>query len=187
MDDVIAAKPTRYAGVAFRSRLEARWAAFFDAAGWRWEYEPLDLKGWVPDFALIGKKHPVLVEVKPICWMGTADNMIEAVTGRSELDKVNRLRLDHEVLVVGAYPHIVDSRCSCLGVFPRGDFWGDLDVAPLGLGYTPRRFDFHARFGTGYRMGGEYDGVCHPRSVRPTDVESAWREAGSVVQWCPRP
>lgn len=31
---------TRYAGCHFRSRLEARWAVFFDAAGIRWEYEP---------------------------------------------------------------------------------------------------------------------------------------------------
>jgi hypothetical protein len=31
---------TEYAGARFRSRLEARWAAFFDLCGWRWEYEP---------------------------------------------------------------------------------------------------------------------------------------------------
>lgn len=31
---------TRYAGHRFRSRLEARWAVFFDTLGVRWEYEP---------------------------------------------------------------------------------------------------------------------------------------------------
>jgi hypothetical protein len=31
---------TLYAGCRFRSRLEARWAVFFDAMGIRWEYEP---------------------------------------------------------------------------------------------------------------------------------------------------
>lgn len=30
---------TRYAGCLFRSRLEARWAVFFDAAGIEWQYE----------------------------------------------------------------------------------------------------------------------------------------------------
>ena len=30
----IAAIPTTYSGVVFRSRLEARWAAFFDLCGW---------------------------------------------------------------------------------------------------------------------------------------------------------
>lgn len=71
----IRAIPTMYAGVQFRSRLEARWAAFFDLLGWEWEYEPIDLKGWIPDFLLRGRSslpcfdwanvEGVLVEVKP--------------------------------------------------------------------------------------------------------------------------
>jgi len=36
---VIKAIETRYKGYRFRSRLEARWAVFFDALGVRWEYE----------------------------------------------------------------------------------------------------------------------------------------------------
>src|SRR3990167_9057502 len=44
--------PTKYADVLFRSRLEARWAAFFDLLKWEWEYEPTDFQGWVPDFLL---------------------------------------------------------------------------------------------------------------------------------------
>src|SRR5437764_2554576 len=54
--------PTLYNGVQFRSRLEARWAAFFDLCKWEWEYEPIDLNGWIPDFRLVSN---VLVEVKP--------------------------------------------------------------------------------------------------------------------------
>ena len=91
MDDIIASKPTRYRGTAFRSRLEARWAAFFDLAGWRWEYEPFDLKGWVPDFALIGADSPVLVEVKPVCWTGDDAEMLKLVRQCSDLDKARRL------------------------------------------------------------------------------------------------
>lgn len=34
---------TLYAGCRFRSRLEARWAVFFDRAGIEWEYEPQGL------------------------------------------------------------------------------------------------------------------------------------------------
>lgn len=44
--------PTVYGGVCFRSRLEARWAAFFDLIEWSWLYEPIDLNGWIPDFQL---------------------------------------------------------------------------------------------------------------------------------------
>lgn len=32
--------PTMYKGIQFRSRLEARWAVFFDTLGIEWEYEP---------------------------------------------------------------------------------------------------------------------------------------------------
>lgn len=49
--------PTAYKGVQFRSRLEARWAVFFDALRITWEYEPKQLSlangiGYTPDFFL---------------------------------------------------------------------------------------------------------------------------------------
>lgn len=59
------AHPTKYRGRQYRSRLEARWACFFDLMKWPVEYEPFDLNGWVPDFVLRGARE-VLVEVKPI-------------------------------------------------------------------------------------------------------------------------
>lgn len=48
---------TEYKGYRFRSRLEARWAVFFDACGVKWEYEPegYDLGNgqyYLPDFLL---------------------------------------------------------------------------------------------------------------------------------------
>jgi hypothetical protein len=52
----IKAIETHYNGYCFRSRLEARWAVFFDAAGIRYEYEKegYDLDGvrYLPDFWL---------------------------------------------------------------------------------------------------------------------------------------
>lgn len=54
----MAIKPiqTKYRGHHFRSRLEARWAVFFDAANMRWKYEPegFDVEGvwYLPDFFL---------------------------------------------------------------------------------------------------------------------------------------
>ena len=55
-----------YRGVLFRSRLEAKWAAFFDNVGWHWEYEPCEFNGWFPDFAIYGKDETIHVEIKPI-------------------------------------------------------------------------------------------------------------------------
>ena len=54
---MIKAIQTRYKGYHFRSRLEARWAVFFDAMGWNWEYEPegFDLGNglyYLPDFKI---------------------------------------------------------------------------------------------------------------------------------------
>lgn len=61
-----AAIPTEYKGIRFRSRLEAKWAAFFDNVGWKWNYEPDDLHGWIPDFRFgMPTSSDVYVEVKP--------------------------------------------------------------------------------------------------------------------------
>ena len=52
----ITAIQTRYAGCRFRSRLEARWAVFFDHLGVPWQYEPqgfeLEHGPYLPDFFL---------------------------------------------------------------------------------------------------------------------------------------
>ena len=48
---------TKYNGFLFRSRLEARWAVFFDSLGIEWSYEPegfefKDGTRYLPDFYL---------------------------------------------------------------------------------------------------------------------------------------
>jgi len=52
----VTAIETRYAGCRFRSRLEARWAVFFDTLGVAWQYEPqgfvVDDRAYLPDFLL---------------------------------------------------------------------------------------------------------------------------------------
>lgn len=63
----IKAIETQYKGYRFRSRLEARWAVFFDSLGVRWEYEKegfdLGKSGWyLPDFWL--PDYQCWVEVK---------------------------------------------------------------------------------------------------------------------------
>lgn len=63
-----------YKDILFRSRLEARWAAFLDLIDWKWAYEPTDYNGWTPDFQVLyrcGKSdcppvgHLLSVEIKP--------------------------------------------------------------------------------------------------------------------------
>ena len=59
---------TQYKGYRFRSRLEARWAIFFDALGleWNYEVEGFDLGNdirYLPDFLL--NRQNLWVEVQP--------------------------------------------------------------------------------------------------------------------------
>jgi hypothetical protein len=56
--------PTLYRGIEYRSRLEARWAAFFSGLGWDHVYEPFDGDGYIPDFVITTAK-PFLAEIKP--------------------------------------------------------------------------------------------------------------------------
>lgn len=80
---------TDYAGLRFRSRVEATWAVFFDEIQIPWVYEPCDLAGYVPDFDLGFKKRPLLVEVK-----GSVDDMATAKA------KIERSGWDGDACVV---------------------------------------------------------------------------------------
>ena len=67
MNYTIAPIATVYRGVSYRSRLEAKWAAFMDRIGWCYDYEPFDLGDWSPDFLIrIASGQEFLAEVKPI-------------------------------------------------------------------------------------------------------------------------
>lgn len=65
---MIKAIETRYKDYRFRSRLEARWAVFFDALGIEWEYEKegydLDGEWYLPDFWLPNIQGGCWIEIK---------------------------------------------------------------------------------------------------------------------------
>ena len=102
---------THYKGYRFRSRLEARWAVFFDALGIEWEYERegYDLDGvwYLPDFWIAPWR--AFVEIKPT--MPTAE----------ERDKCLRLALA--------------TACRCLIVYgsPGVDTYRVYDILPHAL------------------------------------------------------
>lgn len=56
-NNMIKAISTTYAHIKFRSRLEARWAVFFDALDVEWEYEPERARApgvyYAPDFLVV--------------------------------------------------------------------------------------------------------------------------------------
>jgi len=80
----IKAIETNYKGYKFRSRLEARWAVFFDTAEIAWEYEPegyilSDGTKYLPDFYLPTEE--MFVEVKGVI----PNDSIDSVIGKLEL------------------------------------------------------------------------------------------------------
>jgi hypothetical protein len=157
----MAAIPTTYEGVRFRSRLEARWAAFFDALDIRWEYEPLDLDGYIPDFLLpsgVGLlRRVVLVEVKPIVqwpcpvYDCNSCNDIPRDAYDEAVRKIAGSGWDGEAVLVGASP--LHDKHGWLG-------WG------RHVGATENV------------LGSLFDLPGHDRTLT-----QLWREAGNVVQW----
>lgn len=169
--------PTRYAGVQFRSRLEARWAAFFDQVGWKWTYEPTDLDTYIPDF-ILHMYRPVLVEVKPA---RTVEDLHALAAERIDISG-----WEGEALVVGELP--VDGVDNRLGAFlerydcgepePGGVDW---DVAWMFTCALCSRVSFASESGWWACRACWGD----DRHWRPFDPSSAWRQAGNLTQWRP--
>ena len=164
------AHPTVYNGRQYRSRLEARWAAFFDALGWRHDYEPIDLDGWSPDFIIFNR---VLVEVKPIT---TPDQSI--------IDKIGAHHTkDAGILLVGLAPFKgakENASCTSIGwcTHPHATI---PNFGEAGMFSRSGRYDFsHSQDFTGLL----YLGSCFsPEAVPYEKVSRLWAEASNKVQW----
>ncbi|MDX0007811.1 hypothetical protein GOB40_13820 [Sinorhizobium meliloti] len=157
----IKAIPTTYNHVQFRSRLEARWAAFFDLCGWRWDYEPFDLDGWAPDFLIRTNVGPVLCEVKPNDIVTFMERQVERYENSEKTEpwpfadygKAIRHSAHRAVCLLG------DAPLSLVSCMPIGFF----DKTPAGATFT-------------------FDNL-HDALTPSIDTEAAWRQAGNVVQW----
>ncbi len=174
------AHPTRYKGRQYRSRLEARWAAWFDLMGWSVEYEPFDLSGWVPDFLIRGNGVQVLVEVKPI------EAFTEADEARQKMERAVRAEWDgpYQLMILGhSWPV-----SSCFAGFPSFGWlaegshhtweWG----CALITGNDDAMGFFHDYMSYTNRITGEHDGDHH--LVIPSLLPARrWILAANAVQW----
>ncbi len=162
-----------YRDTRFRSRLEARWAAFFDLVGWRWTYEPFDTDGWIPDFLIHGEV-PLLVEVGPC--------VMEPDYRRKAAKPLQAL--GHVTLVVGVSPILELD----IGSDIPWSFAGLLvnDAPGLAEPVEWSRCDACRAIGVQQDDAGRPCG--HRFSVgSPTDLELTtwWNRAGNAVQWRP--
>lgn len=170
---------TEYNNVIFRSRLEAKWAAFFDLLKWQWEYEPFDLQGYIPDFVLKFYK-PLLVEVKPAMSIESMDQYRKKIEGSGWTD---------EYLIVGAslfeeYPG------SGVSIGLLMEPWEDPHDSFLeGRGllfncFNCNRHSIYHEIGSySCRVGGCYDGDHYLGQFENKDIDAFWKEAGNIVQW----
>ena len=128
----IKAIQTQYKGYHFRSRLEARWAVFFDALGLEWQYEPegFDLGDgvyYLPDFKVTNKDGSYAwYEVK-------GDNIIDCEKFAKFKDMVDSAAKDIRdpmaVMLSGdPYTYVLKNDSKFVAVCPRcgllHDSWG---------------------------------------------------------------
>jgi hypothetical protein len=177
MDYTIAAIETKYGGVRFRSRLEAKWAAMFDLLGWDWTYEPCDFNGWIPDFAIHGKAL-VYVEVKPVDQF-PSDVAIQLDSSGCSV----------EMLLVGLRPFDNEYHDRpMLGWMTENEsgFRCGWDLAPFGrwsdggnaIGFCHCDGQFNDRISGHYDGGHWGDGA-----VTFSEINGMWREAGNRTRW----
>jgi len=181
----IKAIPTKYKGIQFRSRLEAKWAAFFDLMNWKWQYEPCDFNGWIPDFAIYGSKSVVYAEVKPT-----------VVFLRDIANEIDSSGCDNEVLLLGETcpipePHHDSFWCDvCALGWIREANGGDSETGVIEWEWQPCMFTklngkhgFCASDGTWTdRISGVYDkrSWCFP-SLKT--IQQNWALACNSSQW----
>lgn len=205
-----AAVPTVYHGVQMRSRLEARWAAFFDLCDVKWDYEPFDLPGWFPDFKVhniclssyfsaeeqrenhLGESSTgarpttALIEVKPIHAFGDAVLDSERHGGDLEVlgeaaRKINKANPEGVVLILGAEPFRV-----------TGSVY-EYHVEQTALEGSENMWYCHG-FAPSRVPGLPEQRRWRARFVRvgltpageyddQIDIEAAWKQAGNMVQY----
>lgn len=186
--------PTMYAGIMFRSRLEAKWAAFFDLAGWRWQYEPLDLAGYIPDFILLMPNGPIAVEVKPLLWSAHDVGAIYVACKKMGAWPVS----SGEALLVGAcLPVVPDMSCfESIGMIrepytKEGGAVGCGSVWSYSFVFRCRKCSMvSVASSAGHwmcRVNGCYDGDHYLDYVNGeaegTPVEDMFRKASNMTQW----
>ena len=116
----IAPKPTVYRGITFRSRLESRWAVYFDTLRLKWSYEPYPIKlsgghTYTPDFLVMGAvKHKGLWEVKPSL---PTDDVYETLKQVSRKEKTNVFlaygSFYNNTPTISCYNRFTDSYLTC--------------------------------------------------------------------------
>lgn len=147
-EKTIAPIQTYYNGYHFRSRLEARWAVFFDEIGVEYEYEPEGFKTsdgtcYLPDFKLynVGGRN----SYSDILWVE-----VKGVLTKEDLNKIKKFNNYHDsngewvienpIFIVGDIPYVptTDALCDYVCNKYYNDSWrsGSVDDYYYNLEYV---------------------------------------------------
>jgi hypothetical protein len=112
---------TQYAGHRFRSRLEARWAVFFNTLGIKWHYEEegyeLPSGRYLPDFRL-----------ESGALIGQSDLWVEVKGRFSHRDFIRTIRAAIELPSLMSSPVVLQPKLLILGNIPRPPSVSRLDL-----------------------------------------------------------
>lgn len=164
--------PTKYEGVLYRSRLEARWADMFVRLQIPVAYEPADLDFYIPDFLAYFEESTVLVEVKGEATYASL---------RPYCQKVVESGWTEDFVILGER------------LFANGGvgLYAELD----GPGYVYDRAFVLACISCGRasfvpengswrcRRCGVNDGAGHAGWFEQSELDAMWAAAGNRVQW----
>jgi hypothetical protein len=185
----VTAIPTDYNGVRFRSRLEAKWAAFFDRCEWRWTYEPLTISRGTSRISCCTSVGPSLVEVKPLQWdEGERDEeILQEVRDQVRARRASRAKS----YALGSWIPTIDVPFHRLGMSMEVDPHTD-EVSPWDWSFAFRcthcgKFSFASESLSYHcRVKGCYDERNGRSHLGEWDAEFDFRRACSEVQWRPR-
>jgi len=153
----------------------------FDLMEWKYEYEPYDLMGWIPDFAIFGNQE-IIVETKPYNTLEEFDTN-KVVSAIKETEKDGK-----EILLLGST------------IFENTETWAHPAIGWLGEYFSESSeywFEtaifnknrswgfFHAMGSYEDRITGERDGDHHLSPPSYDEVLELWNKAGDIVQWKP--
>lgn len=190
------AKPIVYESIHFRSKLEARWYIFMKKLGWNIIYEPEieGINGWIPDFLIIGKKHKILVDVKPI----DKDKEWENHPDRHKIENSGVVNLNYEILILGSNLKLNgDNKIGIL--YPIDDFYPegrdelDKPIEKPIMDYTlalpifnkdKKKYGFLDQSGGWYggcRITGEYKTNLNDEDE--SYIDECWNKAWSELRW----
>lgn len=157
----------------------------FDSLGWSYEYEPVDLAGYIPDFVLLGNasQRPIAVECKPFV---AVDTSVVAHCNRIArsgwigpalvLGAVQFTKWEDGAIGIGrAFDDGRSTWVDCyLGRFRPSDTTEAAD--PLAWQWWPR-LDLRATLGSKQNLR------LHAEDYLAARLK--WAEAGNATQWNP--